>query len=117
MKILILAQLVTYSGVGVYIKQLSSQLCELGDEVHILSAKFDMELDERIICHKFFPLTKFNIVKNYKIFKTVIEENKIDVVHIQHRIVGIYPQLYNTIRVKVPCSYILHTGKLEQNNF
>lgn len=117
MKILILAQLVTYSGVGVYIKQLSRELCELGDEVHVLSAKFDFELDERVICHSFLPLVNSNLIKNYRIFKSCVCENQIDVVHIQHRIVGIYPKLYNLIKLKVPCTYILHTGKLEQNNF
>ena len=117
MKILILAQLVTYSGVGTYIKQLSEQLAMSGDEVYILSSKYDLSLDSQISCHKFLPLTKSNIAKNYKIFKDIVESNKIDVVHIQHRIVGIYPAIYNLCNHKIPCTYILHTAKLEQNNF
>ena len=56
-------------------------------------------------------------MKNYKIFKEVVEREKIDIVHIQHRIVGIYPAIYNLFNHKIPCTYILHTAKLEQNNF
>lgn len=117
MKILILAQIVTHSGVGVYIKSLAEELCRNGDEVHILSSIYDLKMDEKIKCHKFCSLKKSNIFKNYKIFKKVVKDNKIDVVHIQHRIVGIFPKMYNFIKLKVPCTYILHTAKLEQNNF
>ncbi len=117
MKILILAQLVTHSGVGIYIKSLSEQLCKTGDEVHILSQQFDVELDDRIIKHRLCVLSKRNIPKNYRIFKKVVKDNKIDIIFVQHRIVGIYPLIYNLFGRKVPGVYILHTERLGNNSF
>lgn len=117
MKILILAQLVAHSGVGVYIQTLSKKLCDKGDEVHILSEQFSAEVDERVHTHLFAPLTKKNVLKNFLLFRKIVRENGIEVVHIQHRIVGIYPGLYNLMGGKLPCTYILHTGKLEANGF
>lgn len=116
MKILILAQLVVRSGVGVYIKSLAEQLCRGGDEVHILSAKFELDINDKIVKHRFCRLSYSNILHNYKIFKKIVKENKIDVVYIQHRIVGIYPKIYNFFKERVPCVYVLHTEKLGNNS-
>ena len=115
MNVLILAELVTKSGVGMYIKHLTNKLVEYGDNVHILTYKRDIEVNEEITVHmvnkgwKYFP-------ENYKAFEKIIKDHQIDVVYIQHRIVGVYPLLYNFIKKRVPVVYILHTAKLEQNS-
>lgn len=120
MRILILSQIITKSGVGRYIQQITQRFIDDGDEVFLLTYSCDLELSKNAKVETFQYSESKNplkIWKNYRQLKKIIRENAIDVVYIQHRIVGIYVSIYNLLHRNIPTVYVLHTAKLEQNNF
>lgn len=120
MRILILSQNITKSGVGRYIQQITERFIRDGDEVHVLAYKCGLELSAQANLQLFRYAESKNPVKiwkNYQQFKKNVEKNAIDVVYIQHRVAGIYVSLYNLFHRNIPTVYVLHTAKLEQNNF
>ena len=98
MRILILAQNITKSGVGRYIQQISQRFIDCDDEVHVVAYKCGLELPAQANLQLFGCAESKNpvkVLKNYKQFKKIVKQNAIDVVYIQHRVAGIYASLYN----------------------
>ena len=99
MNILILADLVTFSGVGNYIRYLTTSLVERGNKVVIATAQDDLHIEGV----KTFLLRPINvnpiiILFNISFLHSIIKEYSIDIIHTNHRmssfLVGVYNFFY-----------------------
>lgn len=119
MNILIVADLVTYSGVGNYIKSLSIELVRQGNSVVVASPCNDIGLgaDDGIVYVKLNRICKnpFTWNKNVKILKMIVEKYNIDVIHVNHRMSAFIVGLYNKRHKHIPTVWTAHTVPYPMN--
>ena len=118
MNIIILAEVFTKSGVGKYIYELSNKLAA-DNKVWIMSPTNDWDLNESENLHfiKLYRMDKkpSNLYKNVKILDKVIKENKIDIIHANHRMAAMTAKIRNIFHKNVPVVWTCHTAPYPTN--
>lgn len=114
MTVLIAADLITFSGVGNYIRNLATRLTKLGHKVIVASPINDLKIgcaDDGLTYIKLDKINRNPIrwFKNVRIIARIIKEYHIDVIHANHRMVSFIVSLYNKFHKHVPTVWIAHT--------
>lgn len=116
MNILILADLVTFSGVGNYIRFLATTFVEKGDNVVIVTAQDDLHIEGvKTFLLKPINLNPINIFLNIKILRSVIKEHSIDIVHANHRMSSFLVGGYNLFYPHIATVWTSHSGAFPMN--
>lgn len=116
MNILILADLVTFSGVGNYIRYLTTSLVERGNKVVIATAQDDLHIEGV----KTFLLRPINvnpiiILFNISFLHSIIKEYSIDIIHTNHRMSSFLVGVYNFFYPHIPMVWTSHSGAFPMN--
>ena len=116
MNILILADLVTFSGVGNYIRFLSTGYVSRGDNVIIATAQEDLHIEDvKTYLLKPININPINIFINLKILRRLVEKYSVDVVHANHRMSSFLMGVYNFFYSHIPVVWTSHTGQFPMN--
>lgn len=119
MNILIVADIVTRSGVGNYIKSISYEFAKNGHKVVVASPINDLNLgkDDGVEFKKLVKINKnpFLWLKNISILSKIIKRYKIQVIHANHRMVSFIVSLYNKFHHNVPTVWTAHTVPYPMN--
>lgn len=119
MNILIIADLVTFSGVGNYIKLICNGLRQRQNRVILVSPQNDLHIGENdgIIYEKIESINKnpINCIKNLKKLNKIIKENKVDIIHANHRLSAFLISLYNKFYEHIPTVWTAHTVPYPMN--
>lgn len=116
MNIMLLADLVVKSGVGKYIYSLASHYKRSGDNVIVVSANIQLDIEGEldVKCYKVNTVSKrpLQLIKAVRSLRKLIKANRVDIVHINHRMSGMIMRLYNTIYFwdKIPSVWTVHTA-------
>ena len=115
MNVLILSDLVVYSGVGQYIVQLGEAIADNYKNTVVLASSNIQRTDisENIIVIKLPAPNKF--VLYLKLLHKIIDIYKIDVVHFNHRKQGFIMRLYQLIYGNIPTVWTCHTVPYPNN--
>ncbi len=116
MNILILADLVTFSGVGNYIRFLSASYVSRGDNVIIATAQDDLHI-EGVTTYLLKPINTnpINIFVNLKILRRLVKKHLVDVVHANHRMSSFLMGVYNIFYSHIPVVWTSHSGAFPMN--
>ena len=86
MNVLILADLVTFSGVGNYIRYLTTSLVKRGNKVVIATAQDDLHIEGvKTFLLRPINVNPINILFNIRFLNSIIKEYSIDIIHANHR--------------------------------
>ena len=117
MNILILADLVTFSGVGNYIRFLSTSFLAKGDNVIIATAQDDLHIEGvKTYLLKPININPFNIFCNLIRIRGIIRKYSIDVVHANHRMSSFLMGVYNLFYSHIPIVWTSHSGAFPMNS-
>ena len=118
MNILILADLVTFSGVGNYIRYLTTTLVERGNKVVIVTAQDDLHIEGvKTFLLRPINISPINIFFNIRVLKNIIEEHSIDIIHANHRMSSFLVGVYNLFYSHIPSVWTAHTGRFPMSFF
>lgn len=117
MNILILADLVTFSGVGNYIRFLSTSFISQGNNVIIATAQDDLHIEGvKTYLLKPININPFNVFCNLIRIRGIIRKYSIDVVHANHRMSSFLMGVYNLFYSHIPVVWTSHTGVFPMNH-
>lgn len=115
LNILILAELVTKSGVGKYILELSDRLIQNGNRVIIATPYKNVEeYNPNIKWNILKPLKLTNVFSIIKSINSICKSEKIDVIHANHRSIAAMLRFCN-IKRHIPVVLTYHTSIYPKN--
>lgn len=110
MNVLILSDLIAYSGVGQYMIDLGNELTkqkEIGTVVLASPEILREDIPKTLLVESLIELNNYNIIKYVKAIHKIVKKYRITVVHCNHRrqsfIMRIYQMLYGKIAVVWTC--------------
>lgn len=115
MNIILFARIIGKTGVGNYTKQLAEELVKNKHSVTVMAATNDLEIGGYSAVNFYrLPFESHNpiiMLRNLIQMHSYFTENKIDIVHCQHRVASLYMKVYNLFW-KMPYVYTLHTAPI-----
>ena len=116
MNILILADEVTFTGVGNYIRFLVTKFISQGDNVVIATAKDDLQIDGvETILLKPININPMNIFSNIRKLRYIKKIYSIDIVHVNHRMSAFLMKIYNLFFAHIPVVWTSHLSEFPMN--
>lgn len=110
MNVLLLADMVDRTGVGNYIKMLSTKLVENGDDVIVASEYCNLDLSDKVRFVKMYPINMRPdyLMRNVFVLRKILRESNVDIVHANHRMSAFLMRMYNLFFVHVPTIWTSH---------
>ncbi len=113
MNILLLADRLEHTGVGLYIRTLAHGLHQAGHEVYLAAPINSLELgkEDELVYISLHPMNSnpINLLYNIHNLHQVIQRFNIQVVHANHRMSMFVMRLYNLCYSHIPTIWITHT--------
>ncbi len=117
MNIVIMAEYVRKSGVGVYVDSLCSELKKTNN-VFLIAGEYVFDANEDIfVKHNISKAGIVSLIKNVFAMRKFFKANNIDIVQMNHRRCAFLMKVYNSIFwfSKMKCCWILHTQKIRSS--
>lgn len=120
MNIVILAEFVVKSGVGVYVDSLCKAMRGKDITAYIIADQYVFEDNSDVFYKRNFSKVDFgSLLKNIKYLRKFFKEKSIEAVEINHRRCGFLMKIYNIVYWydKMPCVWVLHTERVPSSFF